>query len=63
MASALGEPWAAGCVDVYKCFDQVQRPLLYHVLATAGLPLRILVPYMRYHESLRVRNSITGGLG
>eukprot|EP00969_Alexandrium_andersonii_P370575 15477569-Alexandrium_andersonii.AAC.1 len=58
-----GVEWALGCVDVFKCFDQVVRPLLAHLLYIGGFPVDILSAYMRFHESVAYRNSLCGGLG
>ena len=33
-----GTPLIGGALDLYKCFDQIMRPLLYSVLRIAGLP-------------------------
>ena len=63
LAQAVAEPWAVGCVDCYKCFDQIQSPLLYHALARAGFPVPVLSAYARFHEQLSVRNAVFGGLG
>ena len=63
MADVYDEPWALACVDCYKCFDQVQRGLLYHALAVGGFPVGVLGAYVRYHESLTVRHTLPGGLG
>ena len=32
--------WALGCVDCYKCFDQIVRPLLFRLLLEGGFPPR-----------------------
>ena len=31
-----------GAADIYKCFDQVMRPLVYEVLRRVGLPSKVL---------------------
>ena len=31
-------PLVGGALDLFKCFDQIMRPLLYAVLRIAGLP-------------------------
>ena len=30
-----------GAADIWKCFDQVLRPLLFHMLEQGGMPPRI----------------------
>ena len=46
-----------------KCFDQVVRPLLYIILAFAGLPHGILIAYIRFQESLIIHHIIAGAVG
>ena len=58
-----GTPFSGASADIMKCFDQVVRPLLYFVLRIAGLPYRILEPYIRYSESMRVHDTIGQGIG
>ena len=60
----LGEDFAGAAVaDIYKCFDQIQRPLLYETLRKAGMPGEILGAYKKFQEAMKVRNTIAGGLG
>ena len=49
--------------DIYKCFDQVVRPLIHMTARVAGMPARILKPYMGAIESLQIRNTLTVGYG
>merc|ERR1712127_753227 len=35
----------AASVDVYKCFDQLVRPLVYELARQAGMPTNILKTY------------------
>ena len=35
-----GEPCTGGAAVVYKCFDQIQRPLLYRIMKEAGMPAK-----------------------
>ena len=48
---------------IYKCFDQIVRPVVRMVLEKAGMPHGVLRAYMGYIENLEVRNTIAGGLG
>ena len=50
-------------VDIFKCFDQVQRPLLFALLDVGGFPQQVLGPYSRFMNGLTVRNSLAGCLG
>ena len=56
-------PYSGGAADILKCFDQIQRPLLYKILEEAGMPTRILDPYKRFLEAIQVHNTVAGGLG
>ena len=47
--------------DIYKCFDQVVRPLIHMTARNAGMPARILKPYIRAIESLQIRKTLTVG--
>ena len=49
--------------DIYKCFDQVVRPLIYMTARIAGMPARILKPYIGAIENLQIRNTLTVGYG
>ena len=44
-------PACAASVDIFKCFDQVNRPLIYELAALAGLPQGILSPYRTFLET------------
>ena len=52
-----------GSIDVYKCFDQINRKLLYKVAEAAGMPPRILNPYMAYIDNLKIRYQIGRTVG
>ena len=58
-----GERLMGEAVDIYKCFDQISRPVVYKIVAMAGMPSQVLDAYKMYQESLTVRNSVSGGLG
>ena len=38
-----GENVAGGSIDIYKCFDQLNRKLIKRVAEKAGMPKRILI--------------------
>ena len=58
-----GEACIVGAADVYKCFDQVQRKLLYKIMEEAGMPQMIRGAYQIFQENLEVHNTIAGGIG
>ena len=55
--------WSLAAVDCYKCFDQVVRPLAFHLLALGGFPLGVLSACARYHEQVWVHSAVAGGPG
>ncbi len=44
-----------GSVDIYKCFDQLNRDLVFRLARKAGMPDRILNAYERYISSMEVQ--------
>eukprot|EP00973_Karenia_brevis_P003732 515577-Karenia_brevis.AAC.1 len=50
-AQVTTSDFLGGALDLYKCFDQVIRMLLYVVLLLAGLPHCVLSAYINYHEN------------
>ena len=54
---------AGGSVDIYKCFDQINRKLVLRLATEAGMPLRILEPYFRYIDNLQVQFQIGKTIG
>ena len=62
-AFLFGEATTAGAVDIYKCFDQILRPVIYKIASQAGMPAQVLSAYQRFQESVTIKNSVAGGLG
>ena len=56
-----GTKYSGGAADIYKCFDQVRREIVYDLLKAAGTPQQILHAYRDFQEHLVVRNTIAGG--
>lgn len=52
------EHFSGASVDVFKCFDQIPRPIIHKIASEAGMPSRILEPYMRYIDNLKVRYQV-----
>ena len=52
-----------GSADIWKCFDQAQRQLLYHLLEAVGFPSAVLTAYLGFHEQVQYYNTIGRGLG
>eukprot|EP00969_Alexandrium_andersonii_P082256 3625240-Alexandrium_andersonii.AAC.1 len=49
--------------DVYKCFDQVPRTLIYQLALRAGAPIEVLRPWRAYLEGLQVFNCLASSAG
>ncbi|MDP7068883.1 MAG: reverse transcriptase domain-containing protein, partial [Candidatus Peribacteraceae bacterium] len=62
-ARMSGIPLSGGAADIWRCFDQISRTLLYYLLIMGGFPTRILDAYMKFHSDLSVRNLLAGGYG
>ena len=63
MAKLRGEDVTGGSADIWKCFDQVQRSLVYFLLEAGGFPKAILNAYRNFHEKVTYHNTIGNGLG
>ena len=61
--AANKERVAGGAADIYKCLDQVQRPILDQVFKLAGLPQGGLDAYTRHQENVTVRTTSRGASG
>eukprot|EP00973_Karenia_brevis_P058466 8142706-Karenia_brevis.AAC.1 len=48
-----------GALDLFKCFDQILRPLMYIVLMIAGLPPEILTAYINFQENMHIYNNMS----
>ena len=60
---AMGMDLTGGAADIYKCFDQLSRPLIYMILEKAGMPEQVLGAYRKFLEELTVYNTVAGGGG
>ena len=58
-----GIDYTGGSADIFKCFDQVDRQLLYKMLQKAGFPTRILNAYKQFIEHHMTYNAVASGLG
>ena len=57
-----GEVTAAS-IDVYKCFDQLVRPLVVALARAAGMPTNILLTYEAFQSALVIHNQIGPTIG
>ena len=58
-----GHRITGGVADIFKCFDQLVRRLVFELMRLAGMPLRILHPYADFLTGLIVYNGLVGCLG
>ena len=58
-----GKEATGGAADIFKCFDQIMRPLVYELLRKAGMPTQVLKAYMGFQESFKAYNTVAGGIG
>ena len=58
-----GIGYCGGTIDIAKFFDRVPRQLCYQLAKAAGIPGPIIDTYWKFHQGLKVRNSINGNLG
>jgi hypothetical protein len=63
LAKLENVPTSGGGVDIYKCFDQVVRELIYALAERAGMPTRILTAYRNYLEDMEVHFQTGGTIG
>jgi ribonuclease HI len=63
LAQLNNQQIAGASVDVYKCFDQINRDLVLLLAEKAGMPRRILIPYFNYIDSLKIRYQIGSTVG
>ena len=53
-ALASGRPVAGTALDIFKCFDQINRWVCYTILLRSGCPQGIIRAYMAYMETLKI---------
>ena len=61
LSGLIGEVCTVGAVDVYKCFDQIQRQVLYRTMKEAGMPARVREASQNCQENLEVHNMLSWG--
>jgi ribonuclease HI len=54
---------SGGSIDIFKCFDQLNRKLLLKLALRAGMPQRILNPYFAYIDNISVRFQVGETIG
>ena len=53
-----GKEMTADSIDVYKCFNQINRKLIYRLAKEAGMPRQVLDTYFQYIDDLDIRFQI-----
>ena len=59
----IGSQITAGSIDIFKCFDQTIRPLVYAVARKAGIPEDIIKTYETFVEQMGIVMQIGPALG
>lgn len=54
---------AGGSLDVFNCFNQFNRPLIFQLAEAAGMPLAIFGPYRRFITSFQMRFQLNRAIG
>ncbi len=54
---------SGGTIDVYKCFDQLLRPLIDELAAKAGMPSKIRAAYIKFIENMIIQMQVGATLG
>ena len=63
LKQATGGEVTAASIDVYKCFDQLVRPLVVALARAAGMPTNILLAYEAFQSELVIHNQIGTTIG
>ena len=63
LKQATGGEVTAASIDVYKCFDQIVRPLVVALARAAGMPTNILLTYEAFQEALIIHNQLGHVIG
>ena len=58
---ATSQEFSAGATDLFKCFDQLDRNLIYKLLETAGAPPQFINTYKAHLDNLDIYNAVAGG--
>ena len=58
-----GNTVTGGAADIWKCFAQIPRELLYDFMRQPGMPKKVVSAYMRFRDNLDVVNALAVGLG
>lgn len=59
----LGVVFTSVAADVFNCFDQIIRELIYEPLRPGGMPTQVLPAHDSNVENVQVHNTIAGGIG
>eukprot|EP00969_Alexandrium_andersonii_P274745 12143254-Alexandrium_andersonii.AAC.1 len=60
---ARGLEVAISTFDLFKCYDQLPRPVIYGIMAVAGAPIGMLTAYSGMPQSLQVMGVYSLGVG
>ena len=62
-ARAQGKAVSTLSIDIYKCVDQISRPLIYTLALAMGAPFGVMRAWMGMMSSMVVMNSLASGEG
>ena len=57
------KPYPRRAVDIFKCFDQIRRDILYEMAAKMVMPVKVLEAYRKIQENRKTRNGLGTSLG
>eukprot|EP00969_Alexandrium_andersonii_P332894 14711808-Alexandrium_andersonii.AAC.1 len=50
-------------IDIYKCFDQLPRPVVRQLFQRMGAPSHMVTPWWSFVQSLRIVNVLADSVG
>eukprot|EP00969_Alexandrium_andersonii_P169036 7471607-Alexandrium_andersonii.AAC.1 len=62
-AKLKGCNFTVAALDIYKCFGQLSRPIIYAMMLASGWPPGVLLGYSSTMEGMSMRGVYGGGLG
>ena len=54
---------AGGSIDIFKCFDQINRHIVFQLARKAGMPTGVLQAYFNYIDNIQVRFQVAETIG
>jgi len=54
---------AGGSIDIFKCFDQINRHIVWDLAKQAGMPIGVLTAYFEYIDNIQVKFQVGKTIG